>query len=154
MIDFEAQIAELNASSARRSAILAEMGRAEKAGQRVSEQLKAKPKVSLAEVLKRRAVAKPKAVPQPQQAASVSTGGKSWKPTSRLGPMLKEFYEPDPRRNQELLVPGLSRRLSVTVSRVWRMRSLTSPQTARVRQAVLREQSPGVSRQSTIATGP
>ena len=36
VIDFEAQIAELNASSARRSAILAEMGRAEKAGRLVA----------------------------------------------------------------------------------------------------------------------
>ena len=53
VIDFEAQIAELNALSARRSAILAEMGRAEKAGRLVAEQLKAKPKVSLAEALKR-----------------------------------------------------------------------------------------------------
>lgn len=105
MVDFEAQIAELNASSARRSAILSEMGRAEKAGQRVSEQLKAKPKVSLAETLKRRAEAKPKAVLQPQSAGKPAQDGKSWKPTVRLGPMLKEFYEPDPRRERELLDP-------------------------------------------------
>ena len=105
VIDFEAQIAELNASSARRSAILAEMGRAEKAGRLVAEQLKAKPKVSIAEALKRRAAAKSKAVGDPQPEGEAAKGGKSWHPTARLGPMIKEFYEPDPRRERELLDP-------------------------------------------------
>ena len=86
-VDFEAQIAEINASAERRRAILTQIAREKEAGARASAQLKALRSKKLAS--QKKAVRKLGQVPSAPAVMRPIP--------SRLKEMAEDFYEPDPR---------------------------------------------------------
>ena len=90
-VDFEAQIAEINASAERRRAILTQIAREKEAGARASAQLKA---LRSKKIASQKAVRKLGQVPR---APVVKRPG-----PSRLKEMAEDFYEPDPTRRPQL----------------------------------------------------
>ena len=91
-VDFEAQIAEINASAERRRAILTQIAREKEAGARASAQLKALRSKKLAS--QKKAVRKLGQVPSAPAAKRPIS--------SRLKEMAEDFYEPDPTRRPQL----------------------------------------------------
>ena len=90
-VDFEAQIAEINASAERRRAILTQIAREKEAGARASAQLKA---------LRSKKIASQKAV---RKLGQVPCAPVVKRPIpSRLKEMAEDFYEPDPTRRPQL----------------------------------------------------
>ena len=90
-VDFEAQIAEINASAERRRAILTQIAREKEAGARASAQLKA---------LRSKKIASQKAVRKLGQVPSAPVVKRPI--PSRLKEMAEDFYEPDPTRRPQL----------------------------------------------------
>ena len=90
-VDFEAQIAEINASAERRRAILTQIAREKEAGARASAQLKA---------LRSKKIASQKAVRKLSQVPSAPAAKRPI--SSRLKEMAEDFYEPDPTRRPQL----------------------------------------------------
>ena len=90
-VDFEVQIAEINASAERRRAILTQIAREKEAGARASAQLKA---------LRSKKIASQKAVRKLGQVPSAPVVKRPV--PSRLKEMAEDFYEPDPTRRPQL----------------------------------------------------
>ena len=90
-VDFEAQIAEINASAERRRAILTQIAREKEAGARASAQLKA---------LRSKKIASQKAVRKLGQVPSAPVVKRPI--PSRRKEMAEDFYEPDPTRRPQL----------------------------------------------------
>ena len=90
-VDFEAQIAEINASAGRRRAILTQIAREKEAGARASAQLNA---------LRSKKIASQKAVRKLCQVPSAPSAKRPV--SSRLKEMAEDFYEPDPTRRPQL----------------------------------------------------
>ena len=86
-VDFEAQIAEINASTGRRLEIMSRMAQARKAGERISSELKAKPKKKIT-------------LPKTPVVTRKPTG-----PSPKLKAMLEEFYAPPASARQEVIDP-------------------------------------------------
>ena len=90
-VDFEAQIAEINASAERRRAILTQIAREKEASARASAQLKA---------LRSKKLASRKTVRKLGQVPSAPVVKRPI--PSRLKEMAEDFYEPDPTRRPQL----------------------------------------------------